>query len=215
MDDTPQSYAYRCLPLNIANQFGWEIINPIGFTATWAGEPSMQSLQIIPDQEGVIATSHFGSGILTFHVNVLFRTAPETAIFVQGPVNTPKAGIYALSGIIETDWSPYTFTMNWLFPQPGSVRFEGGEPFAHFFPVSLPQIEAIEPSFLPIESDPDTYDQHKQWTESRQKFISGLVSHDTEIVNEKWQKSYYRGMNQHGDSIKNHYTKLRLKPFVR
>ncbi len=26
MDDSPQSYAYRCLPLTIANTHGWEIL---------------------------------------------------------------------------------------------------------------------------------------------------------------------------------------------
>ena len=31
MDKTPQSYAYRCLPLNIANAHGWEILSPSTF----------------------------------------------------------------------------------------------------------------------------------------------------------------------------------------
>jgi hypothetical protein len=26
MDDSPQSYSYRCLPLTIANSHGWEIL---------------------------------------------------------------------------------------------------------------------------------------------------------------------------------------------
>ncbi|MDR3507935.1 MAG: DUF6065 family protein, partial [Caulobacteraceae bacterium] len=39
MDDTPESFAYRCLPLNIANAHGWEILNPCAFEAVWNGEP--------------------------------------------------------------------------------------------------------------------------------------------------------------------------------
>ena len=39
---------------------------------------------------------------------------------VQGPINRPKDGIAALPGIIETDWSPYSFTMNWMFTRPGT-----------------------------------------------------------------------------------------------
>ena len=35
MDSTPNRFAYRCLPLTIANQTGWWIKNPVGFTATW------------------------------------------------------------------------------------------------------------------------------------------------------------------------------------
>ena len=37
MDATPSRFAYRCLPLTIANQTGFWIKNPVGFTATWRG----------------------------------------------------------------------------------------------------------------------------------------------------------------------------------
>ena len=30
MDATPESFAYRCLPLDIANAHGWELLNQIG-----------------------------------------------------------------------------------------------------------------------------------------------------------------------------------------
>src|SRR3954449_12981067 len=38
MDDTPNKFAYRCLPLTIANQTGWFVYNPVGFTAVWTGK---------------------------------------------------------------------------------------------------------------------------------------------------------------------------------
>ena len=31
----------------------------------------------------------------------------------------PKDGISALSGVIETDWLLYNFTVNWIFTRPG------------------------------------------------------------------------------------------------
>ena len=37
MDDSPQSYAYRCLPLTIANTHGWEILCGRTFYAEWNG----------------------------------------------------------------------------------------------------------------------------------------------------------------------------------
>ena len=37
MEATDQRFAYRCLPLNIANAFGWEILCPSAFTAGWDG----------------------------------------------------------------------------------------------------------------------------------------------------------------------------------
>jgi Family of unknown function (DUF6065) len=43
----------------------------------------------------------------------VFRTPPGCNLYVRGPANSPKDGIAALEGIIETDWSEATFTMNW------------------------------------------------------------------------------------------------------
>ena len=37
MDATPESSAYRCLPLALANQHGWEVFTPTGLTASWNG----------------------------------------------------------------------------------------------------------------------------------------------------------------------------------
>ena len=34
------------------------------------------------------------------------------------------AHLQPLAGVVETDWLPFPFTMNWLFTQPGRVRFE-------------------------------------------------------------------------------------------
>ena len=136
MDRTNQRFAYRCLPLNIANAYGWEILCSSGFVSVWNGEDDLASISIVPDSDAPVpAISHFGHGVLTFHVPCLFRTDPGFDLMVQGPVNRPKDAIAALSGIIETDWSPYSFTMNWIFTRPGApVRFEKGEPFLSHLP---------------------------------------------------------------------------------
>jgi Family of unknown function (DUF6065) len=124
MDRTDQRFAYRCLPLNIANAYGWEILCSSGFVAVWNGEDGLPAVSIVPDSDAPPpAVSHFGHGVLTFHVPCLFRTEPGFDLMVQGPINRPKDAIAALSGAIETDWSPYSFTMNWIFTHgviPGS-----------------------------------------------------------------------------------------------
>src|SRR6201982_425284 len=79
MDATPESFAYRCLPLNIANAHGWEVLNPVGFEAVWDGGTGVEAVTVRPDpgaapeQAGV---SLFGQGILTFHVQSVIRTPP-------------------------------------------------------------------------------------------------------------------------------------------
>ena len=216
MDALPEAYAYRCLPLTIANAHGWEICTPVGFSATWNGGASKDDIAIEADSEGLLPTTHFGSGILTFHVGYLFRTEPGVSLVAQGPVNRPKDAIQPLTGVIETDWSPYTFTMNWLFTRTDTpVRFEKGEPFCHIFPMGRGALEDVEPELRDIEQDePGALANHKLWSESRNTFNADLKTPGSAARSKKWQKDYYRGFQPDGkEGPDDHRTKLRLKPF--
>ena len=46
MEPTPEADAYRCLPLNVANSHGWEVLSPCSFAAMWDGGPAASSLHI-------------------------------------------------------------------------------------------------------------------------------------------------------------------------
>src|SRR5215470_1977302 len=75
MDATDRRFAYRCLPLNIANAHGWEILCPAGFTAIWDGGGGKDAVQVQADPGAAApAMGHFGSGVLTFHVPAIFET---------------------------------------------------------------------------------------------------------------------------------------------
>jgi hypothetical protein len=116
IDALPDRFGYRCLPLSIANQLGWEILNPAGFTARWNGKDGLDAIAIKFDgEQSDLVGSHFGHGVLTFSLGYLFRTTKAHNLWVKGPANRPKDGIAPLEGVIETDWAPYTFTMNWQF----------------------------------------------------------------------------------------------------
>ena len=91
MNATDQRFAYRCLPLNIANAHGWEILCPSGFVAAWNGGKGKDAIEMFPDAGTTApAVSHFGHGVLTFHVPCLFRTEEGFDLMVQGPINRPK-----------------------------------------------------------------------------------------------------------------------------
>ena len=46
MDGTAKKFAYRCLPLVIANQSGWFVLNSHEFRATWNGRPDNAGIKI-------------------------------------------------------------------------------------------------------------------------------------------------------------------------
>lgn len=59
----------------------------------------------------------------------VFRTNPGWALSIRGCPNTFKPAIVLLEGIVETEWLPFTFTMNWKFTSPGKVILQKDEPF--------------------------------------------------------------------------------------
>jgi hypothetical protein len=73
MDKTNMGFANRCLPMRIANQAGWVILNDRPLRAKWLGHAGASAVVIEcegnPPQPAI---SHFGEGILTFTIPFLF-----------------------------------------------------------------------------------------------------------------------------------------------
>jgi hypothetical protein len=217
MDDTEQAFAYRCLPLNIANAHGWEILCPAAFSARWNGGRGLGDIDIrCAADVSLQPTSIFGHGILTFHLHGIFRTEPGWNLFAGGPPNRPKDAIYPLSGIIETDWAPYTFTMNWQFTRPQSwVSFDEGEPFCFVFPVQRGLLNRIEPELRSFADNPELQAEYESWSRERTSFSDRLTITGSQEQKERWQKRYYRGLDMQGRAgIRDHEAKLRLAEFA-
>jgi hypothetical protein len=217
MGDTNQSFAYRCLPLNIANAYGWEILSSAGFSAEWDGTAGLDSVKVIGDSDDPdLPISHFGHGILTFHTHAIFKTEPGYNLFVGGSTNFMKDGLYPLSALIETDWAPYPFTMNWKFTRSHHpIRFEIGEPFCMFYPVQREIVRVTEPEIRDLASDPDLQNAYNQWHGNRENFLSDLNVKGSEAMSAKWQKDYYRGRMPDGEpSEVPHVTKSQPAPFT-
>lgn len=219
MDQTPDAFAYRCLPLNIANAHGWELLNPCAFEACWNGDIGTDAITIRPLQDGgdiaSVATSLFGQGVVTFHVPGILRTPPGWNLWIGGSPNQPKDGVYPLTGVVETDWSPFTFTMNWRFTRPNHwVRFDAGEPICFFFPVQRALLEDVKPSMAPIDAEPELLNRFQGWSKGRDAFVLKMATEPPLATSDKWQKHYYRGvdMSERGQ-VEDHRTKLKLRPF--
>lgn len=216
MDATPQGFAYRCLPLNIANAHGWEVLSPVSFSAEWNGGQAKDCIRISSTGAAhLLPVSHFGSGVLTFHMGALFRTEPHVQLWASGPINRPKDGIQPLTGIIETDWAPFTFTMNWIFTRAFQrISFKEGEPFCHIFPLNLDMVEAVEPELLKIDDDPELAAAYRGWEASRNTFNQDLAREGSQAQADGWQKTYFRGRELDGTPAPvKHRTKVRVRPF--
>lgn len=216
MDEFTARHPYRCLPLSMANTTGWDILCPFGFEAEWDGNLGAEAIQFTPDPDAVhfehFAQSHFTHGVLTFHTGWLFRTPPGWALRASGTPNRFKHGIAPMEGLVETDWLPYPFTMNWRFTAPGKVRFEKGEPFCFIQPVPHRTIEQFEPVRSAMGLDADLSRQYEAWKSARTLFNNSMAEGDPEAIKQAWQRYYFRGEYPNQGEVRpvEHVNKRRL-----
>jgi len=218
MDRFHNRHPYKCLPLTMANTTGWEILCPMTFTAEWSGGPAQDDIRLTVERPNPdfkdFAQSHFAGGVLTMHPGYLFRTDPGWAVWTCGSPNHIKDGIQPLTGLIETDWLPFPFTMNWIFTRPGRVKFEKGEPFCFITLIEHHRIEQVEPVMRDINADPVLKGQFDAWNHARGDFNKRLAKGDPEVVKEAWQRFYFKGElpEETGQAPESHVNKRRLKP---
>jgi Family of unknown function (DUF6065) len=211
MTATAQHFAKRCLPLLIANRAGSLLISMHKFSAIWGREPGTDSLKVqhLSGTPPYSAHSHFGSGILTFTMPFLFRTPPGINLLVRGPSNMPKDGISPLEGIVETDWTEATFTMNWKMTRPNHlVTFERGEPIAMIVPQRRGDLERFDPVIRDIATDAKLMNAYMRWMESREAHNEGMKDPSSEAYRRGWEKTYFDGKD-----IPDHQLKIVLKNF--
>jgi Family of unknown function (DUF6065) len=217
MDAFDDRHAYRCLPMTMANTTGWEILCPVGFWAEWNGGPSQNDITFRADHPYPDFTdfvkSHFSQGIMTFHTGYMFRTPERWSLWTGGPPNHVKDGIAPLCGIVETDWLPFPFTMNWRFTRPGRVYWAKGEPFCFIMPIQDKALEEFDLVQRSLEREPELSGQFDAWTARRAEFNDKLFRRDPETVREAWQRYYFKGEmpDDSGPAPKEHVNKRRLR----
>lgn len=218
MDASSGRRAYLCLPMVLANQAGWFMLNSHSFKVRWTGEDGPDALEIfyLTGRRPFPAISSFGNGILTFQVPYVFRTPPGYNLLVRGPANCPKDGASPLEGLVETDWSTATFTMNWQMTRPNhTVLFEEHEPIGMIVPQRRASIEQFRPEIRPIESDLDLAAKYAEWARSRRNFIGATRTHPVDVdPSGLWQGHYARGASVDGTEASEHQRSLRLLPFA-
>lgn len=216
MDRTNSRFAYRCLPLLMANQAGWFLLNTHAVKVTWNGKNGPRSLKIEYLQAAKFrrALSHFGYGILTWVLPYIFRTPPGYNLLVRGPANYPKDGVSALEGLVETDWSTASFTMNWKITRPHEpVIFEQDEPICMIVPQKRGELESFQPVISPLKSDTDIETKYRLWQASRKGFLAELEQPGARPYSHNWQKDYFIGQLPANPAAE-HQLRLDIREFV-
>jgi len=217
MDRFPDRHGYRCLPLSIANAHGWHILCPVPIEIEWNGGPAVADIKVralkpLPGGRSVedFCRSNFSHGIVTMHVDYIFRTDPGWDLLASGPANSPRRDAYPLTGIIEADWLPYPFTMNWQLLNPGRVTFEEGEPFCCVYPIPKYALRDCQPEIRRLDENNELARQHDAFRTARDEFMLRFRAGEPNVLKQPWQKHYFVGRHPDGTRVEEHLNKLRL-----
>lgn len=215
MDKTNLKYAYRCLPLNIANQHGWAIYPKKEIVVRCKRDDRLIQEDIVFDKNpDNLALSHFGYGTLTFSMHFTPRVAEGYSLWIGGAPNHFINGITPMTGLYEADWGPFSATMNWKFTRKNfDVKFTPNDPFCFMFPIKRSDIEEFEMVNIMEKDYPDKawVKQHQDWNEQRKQFGEDLKTGKVD----GWQKHYFQGKMVDGtkcpySGADRHRTKLDL-----
>ena len=207
MDASSNKHPYTCVPIVRANSHGWELRLPHDVVVVWDGDESPDGLRIIEGHreeksQQLMCDSLVGHGVLTFYCWYLVKTPEPYNLYVSGPPNHFIKGAVPITGVVETHWSPYTFTMNWKIRYKNRpVVFKAGTPFVHFFPINSVVLEEFTPVYKKLEEH-ENYEAHKLWSDGRLENPSKVDGY------------YKKGTHPNGCPIANpdiHKNKLKLQ----
>jgi hypothetical protein len=218
MDFSTGGWANRCMPLRIANQAGWMLLNDADFEVIWSGKPQVSALQILfaKGQFSPWVSSNFGYGIITWEIPYLFRTPPGYNLLARGPANTIKDGAAPLEGLVETDWATASFTMNWKVTRPfKSIKFAKDEAICMLVPQKRGELEAFAPEMRNVESDPELEKRYQHWVKSRRAWVQEQKNAPPPSAGHLPHQGHYsRGTTTTGEESPQHQSKLSLQPFA-
>jgi hypothetical protein len=220
ISETRKGWPNRCLPMLIANQSGWELRNPCAFTATWFGQENGADVMIVPDKrdaDQLLPVGHFGSGILTWNLPLLFRTPPGYNLLVRGPANYPKDGVCPIGRHSRNRLGKREFQHELeTHPQTDTGAFRGRRADLHDSPQRRAELEEFTPELRRIESDEDLQRKYELFRRSRdaEKQIEQVVR-VTAGEQVEWQGDYTRGRHTDGEAgTPDHQTRRHLRSFV-
>lgn len=199
---------YRCLPLTIGNQQGFAITSPYKFGFYWNGGDDPNDLKIfmsdldkeLSSKEGFKIESHFGHGIITVFLPIIFKTPEGISLMTISPPNFVMPNLTAMTGVIECDNLRTIFTFNLKVNLPDiNVSVDKNTPIAGFIAIKryFQENFSLEPAnnYFEKELIEKESELQKKFTEFRSKKSK---------TNDPFDRLYMNGIDFENNIFKDH-----------
>lgn len=148
------THAYFCLPLTIANQYGFVVKSAFDVVARWNGgtrpqDTSVHAICSEAEARAQLISSHFGSGIVTVQNRWTYRTPPGVNLMTLTPPNFVLDGVLHMAGVVESDNLRRDFTFNLKLTRPHvDVFIPRGTPVGCIIPYPRHDVDAYRVSLV-------------------------------------------------------------------
>ena len=203
---------YKCLPLSIANTYGFYVKSEFDFSAIWDGTADRNSVLInAPDSNDDLyprVESRFGSGIITLTYPFQLRTPPGVNLMTINPPNIVIPNVTVMTGAIETDNLRWFFTFNLKLQKPNiETYFKKNEPLSGFIPIPRYYADGFDlANFEDIVSD-------EEYTEELQASMDFAYKRNEvdQYLPDRVGRDYYLGRDVYGNNFQDHQLPKRKK----
>lgn len=191
-----------CLPLTIANQYGFVIKNDKRFVATWDEDKPMIWRYYDEGKPILDVGNSPQPNAINIKLPFVLRTSPMMNLMVIPPINYElSAGLTALSAVIETDNLQFDFTINLIMREAGAYVIEAGQPIATLLPIPRGLADDFSLKFAE-----DLYDKK---IVAFEQLSQSQVEHNRETIDrERYKKTgrrkrdYYKGIDSWGNPFR-------------
>jgi hypothetical protein len=206
MDETYNKHAYQCLPMTVANVYGWEIQLEERLVVQWDGGNTPPVIL-----EGETTTSGRTQavssiiGMISINMGWVINTEEGYNTWISGSPNYFVDGAAPLTATIPSYWWPDESQMNWKITKVGEpVVFEAGTPFCFFNIYDNSVLEDVEIMVSSLWDD-------MKLVESRMKY--GDMKAKNNVDNPwTWTKGIRTGLDADGNRIGPSFTGLPKLP---
>jgi hypothetical protein len=200
---------YRCLPLAIANQYGFVLKSQFDFAVNWDGGSSPdsvrfffnESLEEVNKKFPKIGT-HFGFGTFTVITPFSLRTPPGINLMTIGTPNNILSNITVMSGVVETDNLRRNFTFNFRINHPNmTVHVPKGYPLATVIPIPRYFVENFK-----LQNAEDIFSDEIV-TQEFQAYHDALYKREElskESIKNRADRDYFNGRDVYGNYFSDH-----------
>ncbi len=201
------NHFYRCLPLSIANQYGFVLTLPFDIELTWDGTEPVEgvTIKIENNTSWFSVTSLFGSGIVTIVTPFFLKTPPGVNLMTINPPNYILPNITVMNGVIETDNIRGPFTFNIKLQIPGiTTTLKKGMPISGIIPIPRYFADGFT-----LKDAEDIFTKEEVEEENKANDVhsdSRIESNKKAIIANNYapDRLYMRGMDVYKNKFKDH-----------